>query len=210
MIRAALIVEGKGDVSSIPGLVAKIAAAFNIFLIPSDPPIKSGEALKLKRPGELERYLYLAASRDEVDAVYLIVDLDDGCPKEYSIEFSNRAAPIQQQLGKPIHICFIVREYEVLFLNDLANLKSAMPELGIQENVEISNPHLIRGAKEKFRDICKGKIYKQSRDQGPITKKLNVFNLIMTDRSFRKLAKCITNMDYEELIALSRDSASSS
>ena len=100
MRRVALIVEGKGDVKAFPSLVAKAAAAFEIQLFPSGPPIRASEAKKLKRPGELERYLWLAASRDEAEEILLIVDLDDGCAKDFAVEFNQRAANVSKVTGK--------------------------------------------------------------------------------------------------------------
>ena len=43
MRRVALIVEGKADVKALPSLVAKAAAAFEIQLFPSGPPIRASE-----------------------------------------------------------------------------------------------------------------------------------------------------------------------
>jgi hypothetical protein len=199
MKKIALVVEGKGDVKSVPSLVAKTAAAFGAHVIPCDPPIRGGEALKLKRPGELERLTYLAATREDASEVLVVVDLEDGCAKEFAEDFNTRVRPISESTGKPIKICFLVREYETLFLDDIAGLREKMPELGIANDASIASPIGIRGAKEAFGANCGGRGYRQTRDQLAITKKLNVHRLGMVNRSFRKLIKCVANRDYAEI-----------
>jgi hypothetical protein len=90
--RLKLIVEGRGDVSATTSLICKCADAFGSNVIVVDPPIRAGEAKKLRRTGELERYVTLAASHDDVEEIFILLDLDDGCVMEYEKEFKHRAA----------------------------------------------------------------------------------------------------------------------
>ncbi|WP_267361421.1 MULTISPECIES: DUF4276 family protein [unclassified Methylobacterium] len=200
MKKIALIVEGKGDVKSIPSLIAKSAAAFGLQLVASDPPIRAGEAKKLRRTGELERYLRLAATRDEAEEIILVVDLDDGCAKEFADEFNGRAKPIADETGKSIHICFCIREYEAWLLGELASIAQALPEYGIAPGSVIENHSSIRGAKERLSKACTSKKYRQIRDQLLFTQKINVHKLGLVDRSFRKLLKSITSLSYSDIV----------
>ena len=116
----------------------------------------------------------------------VLLDLDDGCAKETSREFNERAEVIRKETGKEIDICFCVREYESWFLSDLVNLSSKLPEYGIDVEEIIEVPESVRAAKETLRKRCKTKGYKQMRDQRTFTKKLDVRNLVAINRSFRK------------------------
>lgn len=199
MKRVALIVEGQGDVESIPSLLAKTAVAFGSHIVISEPPIRAGEAKKLRRAGELERHLVLAATRANADEIFVIVDLDDGCPVEYSAEFNARADAISHRLGKPVHICFCVREYESWLLADLTTLSEAFPEYEIDVSLFTGNAETIRAAKEALRRACVAKGYKPIRDQLLFTKQMNVFCVGSKSRSFRKIIKMLTGLPYETI-----------
>lgn len=198
MKRVALIVEGHGDVQSAPALVARAASTFGLTLIPADP-IRAGEAPKLRRHGELERFLRLAASRPEIDEIFVVLDMDDGCAKEYHDDFVARTSSIAAVLAKPVHFCFCVREYEGWFLSDIETLRLALPEYGISAGVTIENAESIRGAKQLLNKHCRGRVYKETRDQVIFTRNLDIKRLARRSRSFRKLLKAVTGMDYGDL-----------
>lgn len=202
MRRIALILEGHGDVAAGCSLVAKAAASFGKQVYASEPPIRAGNAVKLKRAGELERHLRLAASREDVDQILLLVDLDDGCPAELANEFNARAAPVSQETGKKIHICFCVREYEAWFLASIDVIRAQHPEYGIPEDIAFPNAETIRAAKGALERACRNRGYKQMRDQHSFTKKLDVRELVVRSRSFRKFVKSVLDSDYEQLSAL--------
>lgn len=201
MKKVAVIVEGQGDVTAISSLIAKTGKLFGETIIASDPPIRGGEARKLRRQGELERMLRMATSRPDAEEVLVLVDLDDDCPAQFHAEFTARAQAIAEQCGKPIRFCFCVREYEAWFLADLDTLRAALPDYGWTDDT-FPAPEDIRGAKEALRRACH-KGYKQSRDQLAFTKKIDIYRLALASRSFRKFVKSITNKSYEEIIEVS-------
>lgn len=192
------IVEGIGDVSATTSIICKCAAAYGAQVAIADPPIKSGGAVRLSRPGELERHVELAMSYD-VDEVIIILDLDDHCAKRFAEEFHARAQPIAQRSGKQLRICFCVREFECWFLANIEDIRPALPDHGIDPSATFPNAHRIRGAKERLSKACSGKKYKPARDQNLFVKQINVQNLARVDRSFRKLLKEATGLTYEEL-----------
>lgn len=199
MPRVALILEGHGDVMAGSSLIAKSAATFGVNIFASEPPIRAGNALKLKRPGELERYLHLALSREDIDGVLVLVDLDDGCAAEFYSEFVRRAQPISRESGKKIDICFCVREYEAWFLASIDVLRAELQDYGISPNLVFANHETIRDAKGALSRACEKKGYKQMRDQLLFTKKLDVKKLAQRDRSYRKLLKSILDKSYQEI-----------
>lgn len=105
--RISLIVEGKGDVSAFISLVAKVAAKFGIEFVVVGNPIRAGEARKLRRPGELERFVLLAAGHD-VDEIFILLDLDDGCAKHWQAEFRQRAEAALAGTAKQVRLCAFV------------------------------------------------------------------------------------------------------
>jgi hypothetical protein len=199
--RLKLIVEGRGDVSATTSLICKCADAFGSNVIVVDPPIRAGEAKKLRRTGELERYVTLAASHDDVEEIFILLDLDDGCVMEYEKEFKHRAAPIAIRKNLKLRIVFCVREFEAWFLANVNDLRAALPEYGIEPTADFPNAHEIRGAKESLRSVCKGRRYKPIPDQNVFVKRLNVKNLAHTSRSFRKFIKEAADVSYEDVTA---------
>jgi Domain of unknown function (DUF4276) len=200
--KIALILEGYGDVAAGCSLVAKTAATFGKRVYASDPPIRAGNAIKLKRTGELERYLRLAASREDVDQILLLVDLDDGCAAQFAADFNTRATAISQEIRKKIHICFCLREYESWFLASIDVIREQLPDYGIAEDVKFDEPETIRAAKGALDRACKNKGYKQMRDQHFFTKTLDIKKLATRSRSFRKFLKCVLDTSYDELSLL--------
>jgi Domain of unknown function (DUF4276) len=194
MRRVAIVVEGKGDVEAASSLLCKSAAVFGLRVIVDDPPIRAGEVRKLQRPGELERFLELASLRQDANGVLLLLDLDDGCAAALSVEFRARAKPISEAFGKPIGICFCVREFEAWFLSNIGHLRQVLPDYGISAEAIFPNASEIRGAKEALHGACSTRKYKPMRDQTIFAKKIDVPSLASQNRSFRKFLKEVTGL----------------
>lgn len=178
----AAIVEGYGDVKSVPSLVAKTGSHLEIAAYAPNP-IRAGEWNLLKRPGQLERFLELAATRG-ADKILVIIDLDDGCVAEEYAHFVERSQTWRNGRHIDVDCCFLNREYETLFLHDPQSMGHFDPEK-IPEN-----PESIRGAKEAVSRAA-GKRYKETQDQLIYTNSLSVETCLQNSRALRKLAKCI-------------------
>ena len=199
MIHVALIVEGFGDVSSLPTLVAKIGNAFGTPTIAPNP-IRAGGAEKLRRPGELERFAEMAASRPEADAVVVAVDLEDECAANLHAEFVGRCRPIAARFGKSIRVCFAIREFESWLLSSIPRLRQSCPEYNWNQQFVCRNPPDVRGAKEAVSQAIQRR-YRETVDQLVLTRGINPCELFCVDRSFRKLVKSVTDVDYDLLRA---------
>jgi hypothetical protein len=71
-----LIVEGQGDVSAVPRLIRETLAQSQIYdITPAPRPKSHVDVVRLKRTGELERYVEYAA-RDDGDSVLLALEFD--------------------------------------------------------------------------------------------------------------------------------------
>lgn len=195
----AVVVEGFGDVPSVPILIGRIGGFFGTSAYTSMPAIRSKGLTQLKRPGELERWILLAQSRG-ADVTLFVVDADDDCPTTLRAAFDARVAAMGCAITSPVHFCFIEREFEAWFLVDAEGLRRELPGYGWHENVQIANPSAIRGAKEALDRLFVNVSYKESRDQEAMSRKVDIRNVFLNDRSFRKLTKCVTSLDYDDLV----------
>ena len=85
------IVEGQGEVSAVPILIRRIAAAVPSVVPQVPKPIRVKRNRFLKE-NELERYVDLAARQAGSDGrILIILDADDDCPPERASEILQRA-----------------------------------------------------------------------------------------------------------------------
>ena len=99
-----LIVEGYGDRGAVPRLAREVMFQREIFdFNPAPRPKSNVDVRKLRRAGELERYVEFAA-RDNGDSVLLVLDCEDFCPRYMSREFVQRIQ--KMRLTKKVGISF--------------------------------------------------------------------------------------------------------
>ncbi|RYF41197.1 MAG: DUF4276 family protein [Cytophagaceae bacterium] len=190
MIKVAAIVEGYGDFHSVPSLIAKIGVALGVPAIAPNP-IRSGEWKKLRRPGDLEKSLDIAASRNP-DLILILLDLEDDCVVS---ELQSHQKRITEWLsGRSIRIefAFIVREYESIFLS----APSCLGEIDLAKLPH--EPESERDAKGHIKRVT-GRRYKETQDQERLTKALDVSEAYRGSRSFRRLCKAVTGLSYASI-----------
>jgi hypothetical protein len=196
-VKLAVVVEGDGDQLAFPCLVARTGEVMGMQIFAPDPIMCRGFH-KLSQPGQLERFVRLAAQRPDADAVLVVVDLDDGCAANSHHDFAQRADAIAAEIGKDVRICFCVREYECWFLNELDTLKAEAPEYGWVDGYSCVSPHEIRGAKG-YLNRGMARHYKETIDQLSLTRRLNIRRLYGNSRSFRKFVRSMTGFEYDIL-----------
>jgi len=146
----AAIVEGYGDVQAVPALIAKTSILLGNPAIASDP-IRAGEWKLLRRPGVVEGYLELAASR-QWDLILVVLDLEDDCAMAEAAVARERVEQWKDGRDIKVEIVFMVREYETLFLW----CPTCLP---VSDNALLpANPDAIRGAKERVKQVANRKI----------------------------------------------------
>jgi hypothetical protein len=143
---------------------------------PAANPIRCGELPKLRRAGQLERFIELACRRGDGDSVLLLVDADDDCPKDVISELSARAAPIAARFRKKVGMCLVYREYETLFLFGLQELVNTFDAATwvIEDGDLHRDWEKNRGAKGVLKTKMKGYYYKETRDQARLTHALDI------------------------------------
>lgn len=195
----AAIVEGFGEVAALPPLVGRVGSAFGVASYVSQPPIRVKGLPQLLKPGELERWILLAQTRNGTDATLIVLDVDEKCPLNLRNQFEARIDSMGNKVIKPVFLCFIKSEFESWFLADVSTLSQSLPDYGWSTSDDVQNYQEIRGAKERLAKIIGNVNYKETRDQEVMARNINVVRLYSKDRSFRRFVKCVTMSNYNDL-----------
>ncbi|MFO1431028.1 MAG: DUF4276 family protein [Candidatus Competibacteraceae bacterium] len=168
-VRIAPIVEGHGEVQAVPLLIRRIAAEvdFNLTVV-VEPPIRV-PANRLRKLGELERTVELAARKlGGAGGILVLIDCDwdRGCPKWDGPARLHRARAARPDM--PVALVLAYREYEAWFI---AAAESIQGRRGLAETLEmITDPEGIRGAKEWLSSrMPRNRPYTETTDQPALT-----------------------------------------
>lgn len=171
-----LVVEGHGEVAAAGNLVNRLWADLRLDHLAWTNPARWPGIAKRER---LERACR-AMSVADTEALLIMRDEDDGCPRRSAPEAASWLAELR--LPFPSAIVLLHREYEVLFLPCVASMagKPLQGSAGVvREGLLASatfagDPEQIRDVKgwlsERFRQ---GRVYKPSVDQLPMTRMLD-------------------------------------
>ena len=140
------IVEGHAGVQSVPVLLRRLLTEHRRYDVRVARPVRVGR-YKVVRAGELERAIALARRRPEgCDALLVLLDADDDCPKELAPTLLQRAR--DASAGVPAAVVLAKSEFEAWFLGSLESLRG---ERGIVSTaIAPAQPETIRGAKERL------------------------------------------------------------
>jgi hypothetical protein len=123
------VVEGYAEVEALPVRIAR--------------PVRV-KRYQVVRPGELERSCQLARRRPEgCDAILLLLDADDDCPKEIAPDLVARAQAACPDL--PVAVVLAKAEFEAWFVGSLESLRGVRA-IG-EAAVAPETPEAIRDAK---------------------------------------------------------------
>jgi hypothetical protein len=157
-------------------------------------PKMNVEIGKLRRPGELERYVQYAA-RDDGDGVLIALDCEDFCPVKIAREFCHRIASLG--VAKRVGTVLFRSEYESMFLFSIAEIAAAYPEFGwnVAREKLPPDPEELRNAKGFLsRLMSNGRAYKETRDQARFSHVMNLERVRRYSRSFRHLESTLSWM----------------
>ncbi len=181
MRRAILpIVEGDGELKAVPLLLRRMLQQQDIFDIQICHAQKRGEYPKVKRA--LSRFAQVATKEEA--AILWIMDFDcDECECVVH-ERSDLMTATQAAIGDwPIEFCFMVKEYETIFLADVAVTRDFFR---IPDSVAFPvDPESVRDAKGTIsRMLPRGRIYKPTLHQERLTAQLSLEALSQASPSF--------------------------
>lgn len=196
-VRIATIVEGHGEVEALPVLIRRIAVEVDSALDAKIWPIIRVPADRLKKQGELERTVDLAARKlGGEGAVFILLDCDwdDGCPKWDAPVLLDRARSARPDV--PVSLVLAYKEYEAWFI---AAAESIRGKHRLSETLErVPEPEGIRGAKEWLNSrMPPNQPYVETIDQPALThlfdmraaRRANSF-----DKCFREIVKLLVNL----------------
>jgi hypothetical protein len=90
------VVEGHGDVESVPILLRRCAVSWNPLIgFEAPKPVRIPRS-KLLKPGELERGVELASYHAQGGGVLVLIDADDDCPATLGPQLLARARTVTQ------------------------------------------------------------------------------------------------------------------
>jgi len=189
-MRIACVVEGHGEVESIPILIRRIGERCDPPVFPDvERPIRL-PASKLRKQDELRRAVQLAAARaGEGGSVLVLMDADDDCPKELAPAL---VETIGERADVTVGVVLAKREYEAWFL---AGLESLRGHGGLKDDAEPPpDPEAIRGAKERLQaNMIDGATYSPTLDQPALTAQLDL-DLARRADSFDKCVREIRRL----------------
>lgn len=155
----AAIVTGHGEVEALPLLVRRVARDLDPEVFVDMPrPLRVHES-RLRKAGELERHVELAARN--ADGVLVVLDCDDDCPAKEGPALLERAQAARPD--RPIEVVLAHREFETWFI---AAAESIAGRRGLVEPLQAPpEPEAIRGAKEWLKRHMKPGRYSEVLDQ---------------------------------------------
>lgn len=181
------IVEGDGDVQAVPLLLRRILHEhFQRYDWQIARPKKAHSLANLRN--RLSSFIRYAEMEPDATHILILMDLDDGCPKEQAGQLAHQIREIHPRL--PVSVVLAHREYEAWFLASLPALagNTLLPAGCSYEG----NPEQKRGAKEWLSNrLPPGVIYKETEDQPAWSAQLDIPLTASRSRSFRRLIHAV-------------------
>lgn len=188
MTRIVAIVEGDGEVEAVPLLVRRIALEVSPLVPPDVPRPIRGRRQRFVKPGEVERYVNLAAILGTAEGRILVVlDANGDCPAELGPSLLQRARAARSD--RRIEVVVAKCEYESWFIAAVDSLQGTR---GISADAKVpEDPESIRGAKEWLRDRMSGP-YSPTADQATFTARFDMALACRCSPSFDKMWRAVS------------------
>ena len=184
-----LLVEGEGDALAVPGLVLRLLreAGHEAWTV-KKPKIVGGVGTLRKRMDDLAAYL----RTEQPDGVLVLLDLDDGCPKQEAAKLA--AEWRAHALPFPIAVVLAHREFEAWLLASLPTIARNVAELPNELTYD-AEPEARRGVKKwLISQMPPGRGYKERLHQKAYAKHLDPTLAAKRSRSFRRLTTALAQL----------------
>lgn len=186
MIRVACIVEGHGEVSSLPILLRRIGQWRSPHrYLDVSPPIRVHRDRFLNKAEEFERHMHLAASKSgDGGWILVLLDADDDCPVELGAQIATRAERVVPH--RTLSVVLAKREYEAWFIGAASSLHGQRGLHILDADAQV-DPEGPRNAKGWLKDRMAQKSYGETTDQPAFSALMDLGQARQRCRSFRKL-----------------------
>lgn len=183
-VRIACIVEGQGDVASVPIIVRRVAEAAGIPHVDVSRPLRVRRS-QVVRQGEIERAVELSARRvGPAGAILVLLDADDDPPCVLGPELLGRAHAARPNV--PSSVVLANAEKEAWFIAAIESLRGVRGIPGDAAAPE--DPESIRGAKEWIGRLMGGP-YSEVRDQPALAARFDMGVARSRSPSFDKFCR---------------------
>ena len=189
------IVEGDGEVEAVPLLLRRVLRErHSRYDIRIQKPINARGKTKLLR--KFGSFLEYARRDQECNAVLVLLDGDDDCPRDLATDLAQTAAGLN--MGVPVAVVCAHREYEAWFV---ASLDSATGD-NIRATLGLSETAVHEGDVESI-GSPKGWIqvrmpqssgYKETQDQPALTPFIDIEHTQGRSRSFQRLCHAVEEL----------------
>lgn len=191
-----LIVEGHGDVESLPILIRRISSELDNSKyreILRNNVIRISRS-RLLRNGEVERAVQAASIKlNNTGDVLIVLDSDDDDPETLENSLNTRAKAAAPHLN--VSAVVAVREYEAWLIHSIESLRG---KRGLPTDISPpQNPDSIRGAKEWISKRMVGQTYSEIADCAALTAQMDL-NLALNSDSFKKLCNAVKSCSHIE------------
>lgn len=188
-MRICPIVEGEGEVESVPILLRRLAAREEVFDLTVVRPIRVKRS-KVVKVGELENAVELAArNAGEGGAVLVLLDADDDPVCTLGPALAERARRARAKF--PSSVVLAKFEFEAWFI---AAIRSLRGHGGIPASAELpGDAEAIRGAKEWINRLMAAS-YSPSADQPRLTATFDLEQARGGSPSFDKLCREVARL----------------
>lgn len=197
-MRIELIVEGHGDVTSLPLLLRNISFHKGFYNFSFPHPMRFGEFNAMVKRDKFSNFVQYLNSDDTIDAIIVACDADDVCPVKARQALLERIASTVHGIKKPISILLFNREYEALFLSqiDVISEKTGMLDITEAQGKKIiSSSDKVRDAKGCLDALVPDLNYKEARDQEKFTAMLDMNILGDRHRAGRRAANILERLN---------------
>lgn len=196
------IVEGHGEVQALPILIRGWLKSRRFTNVSVGPPVRAAGSGALKARHDatedlgIEHYVSIAlASQRTPDALFVLLDADEGCPKKVGEELLRRARNVLPE-GFPVGVVLANREYEAWFLAALGSprFRRSLVENGICDTPPVASSvkdaESISDCKKRVAELILREKYQETIHQKTLTELLPFTQAVaLRSRSFRKLLK---------------------
>lgn len=183
------IVEGQGEVESVPIIARRIAQALGVNTLQVRRPIRIPRD-KLLKQGELERAIEFAVRKGEGQCqVLILIDAHTDAPCKLAPALTERATKARGDV--PIGVVLAKSEVESWFLGAIESLRG---QYGISDHAASpADPESIQGAKERLASLM-GVPYSSRLDQPGLAAQFDMDQARRACQSFDKLWRVLESM----------------
>lgn len=181
----ASIVEGHGEVSTLPVLLRRLSTLNASIPVPSVlKPIRVPRDKFISKEEEFRRYLLLAAQKCGPEGwILVLLDADFDCPATLGNELLERAKEIVP--GGKISVVLANEEFEAWFVASAVSLQGQR-RFAMRMGDDSIDAEAVGDAKAWVRDRMAGS-YGETTDQPALTAVMDLALVETRSRSFRKL-----------------------